>query len=266
MLNVGVELSRAPDGRVIVSGTAYADLVKVAEEEGLAAEALRAAPDGAIPLAAPRIAASIYTYEEVLLRDLGFDVTTIEDFTILDPAAYHVLAFSTGPEYADLTAEEQAAVQAFLAAGGGLVGWTREGAAFNDTAGVLPVEFAFADIFATPNGVGAVTNAPDSPVVSGYPAADSSFVFDPLWFPVLGEGVRVDQRYGEGDFFFAGHWVGQEEAAGQPSIISGDTATGGRGVLFGTDPLFRQHPKKLFGQIAQALYWAAGPEPSTRIP
>ena len=60
--------------------------------------------------------------------------------------------------------------------------------------------------------------------------------------------------------------IGQEDAIGQPSIVSGDTSTGGRGVLFGTDPLFRQHPKKLFGQMAQALYWAAGPDPLTRIP
>ena len=81
--------------------------------------------------------------------------------------------------------------EAVLAAGGGLVGWTREGAAFNGAAGVLPVEFAFADISATPNRVGHVVNAADSPVVSGYPASDTSFVFDPLWFPVLGEGVRA---------------------------------------------------------------------------
>ena len=125
----------------------------------------------------------------------------------------------------------------------------------------LPVEFAFADIDATPNGVGEVINTVNSPVVSSYPETDSSFVFDPLWFPVLGEGVRVDQRYGDGDFFFAGHWIGQEDAAGQPSIVSGNTATGGRGVLFGTDPLFRQHPKKLFGQMAQALYWASPLQP-----
>jgi Zinc carboxypeptidase len=261
LLDMGVELSRAADGRVIVPATAYADLVKVAEVEGLAAESLRSVPDGVVPLVAPRIAASIYTYEEVLLRDLGFDLTPIEDFTALDPVAYDVLAFSTGPEYADLTAAEQTAVQSFLAAGRGLVGWTREGAAFNVAANALPVEFAFADIDATPNGVGDVINTLNSPVVSSYPETDSSFVFDPLWFPVLGEGVRVDQRYGEGDFFFAGHWIGQEDAAGQPSIVSGNTATGGHGVLFGTDPLFRQHPKKLFGQMAQALYWASPLQP-----
>jgi hypothetical protein len=255
LLDQGVELSRAPDGRVIAPASAYWELVKAGEEEGLSVETLGAVPDGVVPLAAPRIAASISTYEEVLLRDLRFNITAIEDFTTLDPSAYDVLAFSTGPEYGDLSAAEQAAVQAFLAAGGGLVGWTREGAAFNDAANALPVDFAFADIDATPNGVGRVTNAPDSPVVSGYPEADTSFVFNPLWFPVLGEGVRADQRYGEGDFFFAGHWIGQEDASGQPSVVSGNTATGGRGVLFGTDPLFRQHPKKLFGQMAQALYW-----------
>ena len=91
LLDMGVELSRAADGRVIVPATAYADLVKVAEVEGLAAESLRDSLKGVVPLVAPRIAASMHTYEEVLLRDLGFDLTPIEDFTALDPATYDVL-------------------------------------------------------------------------------------------------------------------------------------------------------------------------------
>jgi hypothetical protein len=231
--------------------------VKAAEAEGLEAASLPEVPAGGEPLAPVRIVASTYLYEEVLLRDLGFDVTYVEDFTTLDPAAYDVLAFSTGPAYTDLTAEEQAAVQAFLASGGGLVAWTYEGAGFNADAGVLPVEWTFADVGAVPNGVGFVSHPGDSPVTAGYPAEDTSFVYDPLWFPAVGTDVRVDERYGEGDFFFAGHWIDQEAATGQPSIVSGTGAAGGRAVLFGTDPLFRHHPKKLFGQVAQALYWTS---------
>ncbi|MFC4011191.1 hypothetical protein ACFOY2_28470 [Nonomuraea purpurea] len=28
-------------------------------------------------------------------------------------------------------------------------------------------------------------------------------------------------------------------------------------VLFGTEPMFRNHPKGLFPQVARALYWSA---------
>jgi hypothetical protein len=257
LLAQGVEVVRLADGRVAVAGDAYGDLAAVVGEEGLDVTALASAPEGEA-LTALRVAASIGLNEELTLGELGFDVTYLDDLAELSAADYDVLAFSTGPAWEDLAPEAQAAVTAFLSEGGGLVAWSREGAAFNTAAGALDATFALTDISATPNGVGTVTHATGSPVVAGYGAVDSTFVFDPLWFPAVGAGVRVDERYGDGDFFFAGHWIGQEEAAGQPSIVSGDTAQGGRAVLFGTDPLFRDHPKKLYGQMAQALHWSAG--------
>jgi hypothetical protein len=90
----------------------------------------------------------------------------------------------------------------------------------------------------------------------------NSFVYSPLWF--TGTGFTVEQRYGA-DPLVAGHWLpntpgvdGPEQAAGQASVISGATARGGRAVLFGTEPLFRAHPKGLYAQFARALYWTAG--------
>jgi hypothetical protein len=35
------------------------------------------------------------------------------------------------------------------------------------------------------------------------------------------------------------------------------TAGGGNAVLFGTEPLFRAHPKGLFAPYARALFWTA---------
>jgi hypothetical protein len=32
-------------------------------------------------------------------------------------------------------------------------------------------------------------------------------------------------------------------------------------VLFGTEPMFRDHPKKLYQQVAQALYWVTADAP-----
>jgi hypothetical protein len=92
--------------------------------------------------------------------------------------------------------------------------------------------------------------------------------------------VRIDQRFDAGDVLLAGHWLGdfedwigdtepggpncgaaregsaQQDAAGFGTIVSG-TADDGRVVLFGTEPMFRAHPVKLYQQVAQALYWVA---------
>jgi hypothetical protein len=78
-----------------------------------------------------------------------------------------------------------------------------------------------------------------------------------LWFTALGSGVTADERYASGDFFVAGHWIGQAAASGQASVVSGAGDTGERAVLFGTEPMFRDHPKGLYPQVANALYWVA---------
>jgi hypothetical protein len=77
-------------------------------------------------------------------------------------------------------------------------------------------------------------------------------------------GFTVEQRYAAADPLVAGHWLptapgvgGPQQAAGQPSVISGRTARGGRAVLFGTEPLFRAHPRGLYAEFARALYWSA---------
>ncbi|MEV6905382.1 hypothetical protein [Amycolatopsis sp. NPDC051071] len=43
----------------------------------------------------------------------------------------------------------------------------------------------------------------------------------------------------------------------QAAVVSGTSALGGRVVLFGTEPLFRDHPKGLYSQVAKAVSWAA---------
>jgi hypothetical protein len=130
------------------------------------------------------------------------------------------------------------------------------GAAFNAAAGLLPATAVTGRGDA--NGVVAVQNA--GPVV-GTGSLPHSFVYSPLWF--TGSGFTVEQRYAA-DPLIAGHWLpsapgvgGSEQAAGQASVISGATARGGKAVLFGTEPLFRTHPKGLYAQFARALYWTA---------
>ncbi|CAM5499146.1 Peptidase M28 OS=Streptomyces alboniger OX=132473 GN=CP975_10790 PE=3 SV=1 [Streptomyces alboniger] len=95
-------------------------------------------------------------------------------------------------------------------------------------------------------------------------APGHSFVYAPAWFTDLGPGVRVEQRYGTGDPLVSGHWRatedgfgGPSDAAGRASVVSGPA---GRAdvVLFGTEPLFRDHPKGVFPQVGRALLSVSG--------
>ncbi|MEU0218589.1 hypothetical protein ABZ281_27325 [Streptomyces sp. NPDC006265] len=105
------------------------------------------------------------------------------------------------------------------------------------------------------NGVVKVTNAGDIT----RDAPDHGFVYAPLWFTDPGPGVRVEQSYATGNPLVSGHWRplrdgtgGPGAAAGQASVVSGDHT-----VLFGTEPLFRDHPKGGFPQVARALFTVA---------
>lgn len=71
--------------------------------------------------------------------------------------------------------------------------------------------------------------------------------------------MRIEQSYATGNPLVSGHWraaedgsCGPRDAAGKAAVVSGD-AGGARVVLFGTEPMFRAHPKGLFPQVGRAL-------------
>ena len=62
----------------------------------------------------------------------------------------------------------------------------------------------------------------------------------------------------------AGHWLPNEDgtggpaaAVGQASIVRGLDEDGTSAVMFGTEPLFRDHPEGLDAQVARALFHTA---------
>jgi hypothetical protein len=236
-----------------------------------------------------RVAAAVNSDEAYVLGLLGFPVDAVDAGALNDGsvklADYDVLMVSSGFEAGDLTPDALAAFQQWLADGGGVIGISSEGAAFNSDADLLEADVELGPACAVANGVVGVDNTVDSPVVGGFPAEDTSFVYDPLWFTDIGGGVRVDQRYDTEDVLLAGHWLGdfeqwidddtpgpncgedsragsaQQDAVGHAAIISGTDETGARVALFGTEPMFRDHPKKLYQQVAQALYWVSADQP-----
>jgi hypothetical protein len=258
LLDLGIKLSRTDAATIVVPASARREAEVIADRFGVR---FTAAPRdaGGTAFTAPVIAAAVAADELFALREMGFEVRTVST-ALLNAGAelsdVDTLMVSSGLSYAQLNDTGRAEVDELLARGG-VVTRGATGAAFNAAAGLLPATAVAGRGDA--NGVVSVQNT--GPVV-GAGSLPTSFVYSPIWF--TGSGFTVEQRYGA-DPLIAGHWLpsapgvgGPEQAAGQASVVSGATARGGRAVLFGTEPLFRAHPKGLYAQVARALYWTAG--------
>lgn len=196
------------------------------------------------------------------LGELGFGVETVSTAVLndgFDWSGTDVLYVSSGLVYSNLTEEARTGLDVFLEEGG-VVARGTTGARFNREAGLLDVRHQAGRSDA--NGVVLVEDGGGELAGTG----GYGFVYSPGWFTDLGPGVVAEQTYGAQNPLLAGHWRaaadgsgGQDAAAGRASMVSGVAAPGASVVLFGTEPLFRNHPKGSFGQVAQALYWTATP-------
>lgn len=254
MLADGVTLYRAADGRLVVPRSEVAGLRAYAQQ-GIVFTPVSSL-SGLAEVEAPRIAVSGGGDAQFVLRELGFDYEVVSNAALngdFDLSGFDILYVDSGSvRYQTLNATGRAKVDAFLASGGDVVGAGFDGARFNDEAGLVDVEY---DAGSTnDNGVVNVVTAASSTIVPDE-ADDTAFVYRPVWFTDVAAGVTVDQTYSSDDVLLAGHWIGQEEAEGAALTVS-DEVGGSRVVLFGTEPLFRAHPKKHFSHVANAFYWA----------
>jgi hypothetical protein len=251
LLRQGVRVRQSADGSAIVPASARAQAAVAARTYDVAFDATKLT--GTAELRRPRVAAAVTPGELFALREMNFEVTPVSTDVLnagFDWSSADVLFVSAGLDRADLNATARAALDAFLAGGHGLVGRGATGAALNTATGLLAVKPVEGNGDA--NGVVRVVNS--GPVTAGAP--DHGFVYAPVWFTDLGPGIRVEQSYANGNPLVSGHWRaledgsgGPADAAGQASVVSGPGA-----VLFGTEPLFRDHPKGEFAQVARALF------------
>ena len=198
--------------------------------------------------------------ERDTLLDSGFEVRALTAATLATTLTddVDVLLVASNLTVANLTADNRAALDAFLARGGGVIGLSTAGAAFSNGAALLTVTATAGPSLAS----GVVNIANDGgPVTAG--AIPHSFISEPVWFTNLGAGVAVEQSYAA-DPLLSGWWAANEAgttsqaaAANQASIVRGVTPAGNGVVLFGTDPTFRLHAKGLHSQLGRAVLWAA---------
>ncbi|MEV7191312.1 M14 family zinc carboxypeptidase [Streptomyces sp. NPDC093510] len=255
LLADGVSVRRDRDGSAVVPSSARRAAAAVAKKYDVAFDATKV--KGKAALHRTRVAAAVTPGELFALREMNFDVVPVSTAVLNSGFGWKkadVLFVSAGLDRGKLNDAAKARLDRFLAGGGGLVGRGAAGAALNADAGLLAVEAVEGNGDA--NGVVRVANTGGT-VTGGAP--DHSFVYSPSWFTGLGPGVRVEQKYGTGNPLVSGHWRALEDGTGGPSdaagracVVSG-TAGAAEVVLFGTEPLFRDHPKGVFPQVGRAL-------------
>ncbi len=263
LLAEGVPLQRAADGTVLVPPSARERVEELLATHPVTLDVLPSLPPVRYALSPLRVGTDATGSDRwVLETQLGLAVT---------PVARLDAATLAGLDVVHLRAPvpvDGAALAAWLAAGGGLVA---DGAA----AGVLaaagaPVPTVLRAAEAT-NGTVDVAVRPDSPVLPGRPPVTTTFVYGPTLFTALPAGWQAEQTLVEGSaggVMVAGHWaatpgLAQSDAIGRALSVSGVLEGGGRVVLTGADVLFRDHPKGLYPDLVDWLWWTVLRTPTT---
>ncbi len=259
LLGEGAEAELLDRARVLVPGADRDLAAELADRHGVRFHPAPAGADGE-PLEPVTVAAVATAEDRWVLSQLGFDVVPV-DAAVLDNgfdwSQVDVLYVADRLAVGALGAEARAALEDFLDDGGGLVAQGALGADLNRRLDLLDVTAVTGTTGA--NGVVAVVSG-TGPV--GARATPHTFVEAPVWFTGLAEDVAVDQRLAA-DPLVSGHWRatagagGPDDAAGRPLVVHGTDESGARVVLFGSDPLFRDHAKGQQPLVARALLWAS---------
>ena len=142
----------------------------------------------------------------MLLRELGFGVTFVSvEGLNADPGLLDGLdaLFASIPlEWAALTPDAQQALRTWVTGGGGVVAAGAAHLPFVEAA-LLPA-MGWVEPNVNANGVVAVTNRVDSPVMPGRAAEGASFGYPPSWFLASFPEFSVEQRYAAGDTVLLG--------------------------------------------------------------
>ena len=259
LLEQGVKVQRLTDGSIRIPRSARALAAEQAEEHGVT---FRAAPNSWTGATLDKVVVAYVGGSEVpdTLAALGFErrqatATTLTS-VLTDDVDVLVVGGNLNPN--SLNEANRAALNAFLARGGGVVGLGTAGSTFANNASLLSVTGTAAASLAS--GVANIVNH-GGPVITG--AIPHAFISQPVWYSNLGPGAVVEQSYAS-DPLLAGWWPvggnnGQSAAAGKASVVSALTPGGNGLVLIGTSPVFRLHPKGLQPQLGRAILWTAAP-------
>lgn len=268
MLTRGISLFRASQpfedagrdfgaGAIIVpNDSALAN--ELVNQWGLDVFAIEEIPEGAVPLQKQKIA--VYGNAEVdyCLKTLGFDFDELSRNQINagEISGYDVF-LNYNLRWSELSGDGRASFTSWFAEGGDYVGLSNRGRAaqFAIDAGIADVDY---ESLTSYNAIVKVDYTPGDSIAAGFSQEDYAFVYYPLWFTRLGDGVQESARFDAGDFLISGFWTDwpTSGANGRPVIVHG--SNGDEGIqdftLIGIDVTFRGHPENTFRIVGNAIY------------
>jgi hypothetical protein len=259
LLEQGVKVHRLPNGTVLVPASARALAAAEAAEHG---STFTAPPSSWSGGELDKVVVAYNGGVEVrdTLAALGFEARPVTATTLTTTLADDVDVLLVGSTLNPntLNTANRAALNAFLARGGGVVGSGTAGASFVNNAGLLSVTATAGPGLAS--GVANVVNH-GGPVTHG--AVPHSFILGPVWYSNIGAAGVVEQSYAAQPLL-AGWWArtgntGRANAAGKASIVSATTAGENGVALIGTSVFARLHGKGLYPQLGRAILFAAAP-------
>ncbi|MGR2752950.1 M14 family zinc carboxypeptidase [Agromyces arachidis] len=268
LLESGVPVSAFDDGSVILGPDAAsrAAAAEAADRYGVAftaSDGARLAGEESRGLDTLRVAYTGGAEERMTLQRLGFDeLVPVSSATLQSGASsmegVDVLWVGGTLYFSSAQAAGRAKMQAYLDAGGGVVGEGTAIAAFANSFGLV----SSTAVSGTGGSNGILHVDPVAGGLLDTHPMTTSFGYPAVWFSNLGRNAVVEQWYDADDPFVSGHWRdsggrSQADAAGRPSAVSAETAAGSRVLMFGSSMNFRMHPVGLSAQIARGLFWAA---------
>lgn len=268
LLAEGVALSQLPNGSIVVgddpdSRAAASEAAAVFGVDFALSDGREIRDGESTALRAVRIGYVGDAADRDALTKLGFvDLVPVTNVALasgaVDLSTVDLLYIGTGLSFNQSQTAGADQVRAFIAAGKPVVGRGTAGAAFVQNY-ITPLSAVSGS--SGSNGIARVETPADG-VLGDYPQ-DTAFGYPFAWFPAPADGITVEQRYAASDTFVSGHWRAStgrsiQDAAGQASAVSLTGATGSRAFVFGSSPTFRAHPVGAFGDVARAVFWAAG--------
>ncbi|MFL5843791.1 MAG: M14 family zinc carboxypeptidase [Solirubrobacteraceae bacterium] len=261
LLDGGVTVTRTPDGGFAATGD-DAVIAAAAHQRHVALAPLSAMPGGAA-LRRPAVAMlqdvsgdSPAGWMQWLLETrygLGVGLVGGEDIAGGALAGKDVLVIPGGAvSVGELSSPALATLQAWVRAGGTLVGARGRGVSIAQAAGLTAVTVPPSPaLLQIPGVVMRVALDPSDPVAAGEDT--ESYVFndsDPL---LAANGTHVVVRYPQGArFFTSGHASGTTSLEGTPAATD-EVAGSGRVVLFAFDPVFRGYVEATDRLLGNAL-------------
>jgi zinc carboxypeptidase len=179
-----------------------------------------------------------------------------------DPLEAFDVIYNAGQNFpAEANATARSRLRAFFERGGGYIGTSQSANNFAFLSGGGLVDGALTQ-GSQPAGGGIArwSNAgADGPLTGGYPAQDTLYLpTNVTYFTSLPAGAVVDGRYLDSttDLFLAGLWRDRnDEAAGAPVIVHGETTASSRYLALATNPFSRGDAEREWTLVAQAAFW-----------